>query len=164
MNKELQFENIIEEHKDKIYRICRYYISDEDDVKDLYQDALINIWKGLDKFKGKSKISTWIFRVTVNSALAHLAKKRAGINSSMDLKYIEDNSEQIKSSKIENSKILHESIGQLPLVDMVIISLVLEDVSSKEIAKVVGLTESNVRTRAHRIKESLKEIIERREQ
>ncbi len=71
------FSSLIEEHKDKIYRICCYYLSDEEDRKDLYQETLLNIWKGFKKFRGDATFSTWMFRITVNTALKFLSKKRS---------------------------------------------------------------------------------------
>ena len=159
-NIETRFANIVEENKDKIYRICCYYVSDDDEVKDLYQEVLMNIWKGLDKFRGDSLITTWIFRITVNSALASLARQK----KSKKVALFEDiiiNSEQ-ESQKDRNKEIKHlqKAVSQLPLLDMIIISLVLEEVSTKEIANITGLTGGNVRVRIHRAKEVLRKIIE----
>lgn len=161
MDRENLFKNIIDENKDRIYRICCYYVSDEEDRKDLYQDVLHNIWNGLKKFRSDAKISTWIYRVAVNSALAFLLKRRREhkqsaaytdfIASQATNRQEDDNTKKIN--------LLHKAIARLPLIDMIIISLVLEDAGSKEIAKVTGLTDSNVRVRIHRAKESLKQII-----
>ena len=158
-DKDIFFENIVEENKDKIYRICCYYVSDEDDIKDLYQETLVNIWKGLDKFRGDAAVSTWIFRVTANTALGFLAKKKVKISDTTKLDSIEIKTVSENNNKLEEIKILHKCISQLPLIDMIIISLVLEEVQSKEIAKITGLTDSNVRIRTHRIKSTLKKLI-----
>ncbi len=153
------FENIVEEFKDKIYRICRYYVSNNDDVDDLYQDTLINIWNGLDKFRGEAAVSTWIFKVTTNTALHFLSKKKAGVMNQSKLDLVEYLSKPDTPGNNENIEILHRCIAQLPLIEMTIISLVLEEVPSKEIARIVGLTDSNVRIRIHRIKDTLRTLI-----
>ena len=158
-NIETRFANIVEENKDKIYRICCYYVSEDDEVKDLYQEVLMSIWKGLDKFRGDSSITTWIFRITVNSALAFLARQK----KSKKVALFEDliNSEQkIQEDRHKEINQLQKAISQLPLLDMIIISLVLEEVSTKEIANITGLTGGNVRVRIHRAKEVLRKIIE----
>ena len=155
------FANLIEENKDKIYRICCYYIADEEDRKDLYQETLLNIWKGYKSFKGEALFSTWVFRITVNTALAFLSKKRRFKQKTLqhfDLIKTEENSSKLDG--VEALNILHKGISRLPLLDMIIISLVLEEASSKEIAKITGLTESNVRVRIHRSKERLKQLLE----
>jgi len=160
-NKENFFTSIIEENKDKIFRICCYYLSNDDDRKDLYQETLVNIWKGLDTFRGDSAISTWIFRITANTALGFLAKQKANSKKSSEYAILNKN-EIIEERNIiqDDIQILHQCIGQLPLIDMIIISLVLEEIPSKEIASITGLTDSNVRIRTLRIKSTLKDLME----
>ena len=158
---EHNFSRLIEENKDKIYRICCYYLSNDEDRNDLYQETLLNLWKAFKSFREESAFSTWAFRITVNTALQFISKdKRLNATkksySSQDLS-IEDS---IKISEQNEIDILNKSILQLPLIDMIIISLVLEEVPSKEIAKIIGLTDSNVRVRIHRAKNTLKNIIE----
>lgn len=155
------FANLIEENKDRIFRICCYYLAAEEERKDLYQEALLNMWKGFKSFRGEALFSTWAFRITVNTALAFISKKKR--NQEKSMKYVL-HLEQIKYNKnagsMEAINLLHQGISRLPLLDMIIISLVLEENSSKEIAEITGLTESNVRVRIHRAKEKLKEIME----
>jgi RNA polymerase sigma factor (sigma-70 family) len=154
------FSNLIEENKDKIYRICCYYISGEEERKDLYQEVLLNIWKGFRSFKKEAAFSTWVFRIAVNTALAYLTKKRSIQKRKLQYAdFIKTQESKTELSGIEEINILHKGISDLPLLDMIIISLVLEEVSSKEIAKITGLTESNVRVRTHRAKEKLKELL-----
>jgi len=158
---EHNFSRLIEENKDKIYRICCYYLSNDEDRNDLYQETLLNLWKAFKSFREESAFSTWAFRITVNTALKFISKdKRLNATkksySSQDLS-IEDSNKISEQNEID---ILNKSILQLPLIDMIIISLVLEEVPSKEIAKIIGLTDSNVRVRIHRAKNALKNIIE----
>ena len=158
---EHNFSRLIEENKDKIYRICCYYLSNDEDRNDLYQETLLNLWKAFKSFREESAFSTWAFRITVNTALQFISKdKRLNATkksySSQDLS-IEDSNKISEQNEID---ILNKSILQLPLIDMIIISLVLEEVPSKEIAKIIGLTDSNVRVRIHRAKNTLKNIIE----
>jgi len=154
------FSNLIEENKDKIYRICCYYISGEEERKDLYQEVLLNIWKGFKSFKKEAAFSTWVFRIAVNTALAYLTKKRSIQKRKLQYAdFIKTQESRTELIGIEEINILHKGISYLSLLDMIIISLVLEEVSSKEIAKITGLTESNVRVRTHRAKEKLKELL-----
>ena len=155
------FSSQIEEHKDKIYRICCYYLSDEEDRKDLYQEALLNIWKGFKTFRGDASFSTWMFRITVNTALKFLSKKRS--QQQKTTQYADQlmaGNKIVENDGLDKINLLHKGISKLPLIDMIIISLVLEEVSSKEIAKFTGLTDNNVRIRIHRAKEALKKLIE----
>jgi len=158
---EYNFSRLIDENKDKIYRICCYYLSNDEDRKDLYQETLLNLWKAFKSFREESAFSTWAFRITVNTALQFISKEKrlytARKNySSQDLS-IEDKNTISEQDDID---ILHKSILQLSLIDMIIISLVLEDIPSKEIANIIGLNDANVRVRIHRAKNILKKIIE----
>jgi len=155
------FTNLIKENKDRIYRICCYYLADDEARKDLYQETLLNLWKGYKTFKGEASFSTWAFRITVNTALAFISKKKRF--QKKNLKYaevVEQNEDKTSISSKEAIDLLHQEISKLPLLDMIIISLVLEENSSKEIAAITGLTESNVRIRIHRAKEKLKKMME----
>ena len=155
------FSNLIEENKDRIFRICCYYLSEEEDRKDLYQETLLNIWKGFKSFKGESKFSTWAYRITVNTALAFISKKKRIQEKTMNyMQKFEQNKSKAKANSMEAVNLLHQGISRLPLIDMIIISLVLEEASSNEIATITGLSESNVRVRIHRAKKKLKEIME----
>ncbi len=155
------FANLIEENKDRIFRICCYYIADVEDRKDLYQETMLNIWKGFKTFKGESKFSTWAYRITVNTALAFISKKKRIQGKTMNyVQQFEQDKSKTNSNSIEAVNLLHQGLSRLPLLDMIIISLFLEEASSNEIAAITGLTESNVRVRIHRAKEKLKEIME----
>ena len=158
---EPNFSRLVEENKDKIYRICCYYLSNDEDRKDLYQEALLNLWKAFKSFREESAFSTWAFRITVNTALQFLNREKR-LKTSRKNYSSQNISQEDKSLITEQNEIeiLHKSIIQLPLIDMIIISLVLEEVPSKEIAKIIGLSDSNVRVRIHRAKNVLKKIIE----
>ena len=72
MKKEEKFNQIVAENSERIKRICAYYSSNTHDPKDIYQEVLINIWKSLDSFRGDSAISTWIYRIAVNTTLSYV--------------------------------------------------------------------------------------------
>ena len=158
---EHNFSRLIDENKDKIYRICCYYLSNDEDRKDLYQETLLSLWKAFKSFREESAFSTWAFRITVNSALQFLNREKR-LKTSRKNYSSQNISQEDKSLITEQNEIeiLHKSILQLPLIDMIIISLVLEEVPSKEIAKIIGLTDTNVRVRIHRAKNVLKKIVE----
>ena len=72
--KEKEFKQLLADNKDMIYRLSYAYLYNKDDIDDLFQEIMINIWNSLDKFRNESKISTWIYRIAVNSALMHNKK------------------------------------------------------------------------------------------
>lgn len=169
MDKDTLFKQVLEENKDRIYRICCAYERNTIDRDDLYQEIAINIWKNLDKFEGRSAISTWIYRIAVNTSLMHIKKESRRNSSKTDL---DENSLNIaeppnddREEKIETGKkieILNECINELGTLDRLIISMVLEDLSYKEIAEVTGLTVNNTGVRINRIKKELLKLMEER--
>jgi RNA polymerase sigma-70 factor (ECF subfamily) len=164
--KEEKFRKIINDNEHRISGICRYYSSNEDDQKDMYQDVLINIWKSIDSFRGDAQLSTWIYRVAVNTAMGFANKEVRRQNIFLDQK---DNSLQNFMDVDENTakekeklfQILENQINQLSVIDKIIMTLVLESVNHKEIASVIGITEPNVRVKIHRIKGELKEALKK---
>jgi RNA polymerase sigma-70 factor (ECF subfamily) len=72
--KEEMFKQLIDENSERIVRICRYYNPNPEDRKDMYQEILVNVWKSLDTFRGDSKISTWVYRIAINTSLSYTGK------------------------------------------------------------------------------------------
>ena len=154
------FTRLIDENKDKLFRMCCYYVADEESRKDLYQEALINIWKGFKTYRGEASYLTWMLRITVNAALKFISKERSYQKKGKQFANEQRLEVEDHDLQMEYVHLLQKAINQLPLVDMIIISLFLEETSSKEIAKITGLTDSNVRVRVHRAKAQLKKLIE----
>lgn len=148
------FTRIVKEHKSSIYAVCYMFSNKEEEVNDLFQETLINLWKGMEGFREDSKLSTWLYRVAMNTCISQdRKKKRRGIQVplSVNLNLYEDNegdNRQIRQ--------LHERIGRLGLVDRAIVMMWLEGMSYEEIGAVVGITPQNVGTKLFRIKEQLK--------
>ncbi len=167
MDRDTTFKEALKENSDRIYRICCCYFNDEDNRKDAYQEVLIHIWESLHTFEGRSMISTWIYRITVNTCLSLILKEKRRKNI-----IIPDSGEEIESFPCHNQdekgndldvqiKILYESINQLPVTERSLISLYLEDLSTKEMAEVLAISEANVRVKLHRIKKTLKKLMQR---
>lgn len=162
-SKEKRFKQIIEENSQRINSICSYYNSNAEDRKDLHQEILINIWKSLDKFRGDAAISTWIYRIAVNTSLSFNGKAYRNMNLSiesvpqgMNLLFDEEELEQ-KQKKEQHLEELQAQLNMLSIIDKALITLVLEGCSMREIADIIGLTEPNVKVKIHRIKEQLKQ-------
>jgi RNA polymerase sigma-70 factor (ECF subfamily) len=158
------YKQIIAENQERIRSVCRYYAGASGDADDLYQEILINIWKGMESFRGDAQVSTWIYRVAVNTALTYVNKKHKYLNFNM---YWDDGKArdlvgedpEVKIQEEKKAELLNGLMNQLSVVDKIIMSLMLEELSSKEIAEIVGITETNVRVKIHRIKEELREKV-----
>lgn len=136
------------------------YVNDADWAKDIAQETFIIIWKQLPKFRNESAVGTWIFRIASNNCLRQI--ERQGRMPKTELpEQIEDKPDPDKEWQ---SKLLYKCIAELPETDRIIISLELEDVKQAEIAKITGLSESNVRVKVFRIKEKLTQKFKQYEQ
>jgi len=166
MDRESRYREIIETNKDRIFRICCGYVCDRDERKDVYQEILINIWKSLDGFRAQAQISTWIYRVAVNTCLGHLKSEKrrrnhidAEASTDLDALPLEDQDETHEDLQ-HSIDHLYRCINTLSSIDRALIALYLEDVSSKETADILGISEANVRVKLHRIRKALKGMLE----
>ena len=155
-NLENDFARVVREHKGTIYTVCYMFSKDEDDVADLFQDILINLWKGFEGFRGDSSVRTWVYRVSLNTCIsADRKKKRRGetVPLSLDINLFEDSGEDVKQIRMLQSR-----ISRLGPFDRAIVLLWLENLSYDEIGAIVGITAKNVSVRLFRIKEQLRNM------
>ncbi len=153
------FLETIKENESIIYKLVRIYAEKYDDQQDLYQEIIYQLWKSFNTFQGKSKISTWIYKVALNTSLAHinLKKKHSGRVSLQNIELqIEDRIDTHMEDKIIE---MYQQIRRLNEIDRAIIFLSLEGKGYEEIAVISGFTISNVGTRLNRIKQKLKNQI-----
>ena len=155
-NIELQFTKMVKEYRKTIYTVCYFFSKDTEEVNDLYQEILINLWKGFEKFRRESSLKTWIWRVSLNTCNNLERKKKSSVQTiplSIDIDLYNDNDEHSKQIQM-----LYDRINRLDVFDRAIILLWLENMSYQDIASVVGISLSNVTTRLFRIKEQLKSM------
>ncbi len=149
-------EHIIQQYKTSIFKICLGYAATQAEAEDLLQETFINIWKGLARFREEAKLKTWIYRVTVNTCLVSLRKKRIPTTALTTLQEIHLSSYSSSPENSEALELLHQHIQALPEKDRVIILLYLEALSHKEIAQVIGISANHVGVRISRIKQRLR--------
>ena len=145
---------MVKEYRKTIYTVCYFFSKDTEEVNDLYQEILINLWKGFPNYRGESSLKTWIWRVSLNTCSNQERKKKSRIRTvplSIDIDLYND--EDAGSRQIQ---MLYDRINQLDVFDRAIILLWLENMTYQDIADVVGISVSNVTTRLFRIKEQLK--------
>ena len=160
--KEKLFQSLLTNNQEKLFRICCYYFKNTEDRKDLFQEILYNIWKSLDNFRHEAAIDTWIYRIALNTAIGYVNKehKRQSYIVKNDLLfdynqlYADDQEQRVRLE--ESLEELHLKLNQLSIIDKAIMTLMLEELSTKEIANIVGITQANVKVKIHRIKNQLK--------
>lgn len=147
----MAFEEIYELYWQRIFRLCMGYVNDTELAQDLAQETFIIVWQQLPKFRNESSIGTWIFRIASNNCLRQIEKEKKFAKADLPV-----NLEEKKQESMEPQiQMLYQYISELPETDRIIISLELEEVKQAEIAHIVGLSESNIRVKIHRIKEKL---------
>ena len=153
---ELDFARVVREHKGTVYMVCYMFSKDEEEVADLFQDILVNLWKGFAKFRGDSSVRTWIYRVSLNTCIsAERKKKRKGetVPLDMNINLFDDSVEDMKQIRL-----LQGRISRLGPFDRAIVLLWLENLSYDEIGAIVGISAKNVSVRLFRIKEQLRNM------
>ena len=153
---ENQFKQIYADYSQKVHRLCLGYTGDSMQADDLMQEVFIKVWENLPKFRGESQVSTWLYRIAVNTCLLYLrdAKKHTKVDiEKTTLKISEDNND-----KEVQVQLLYKCISELNETDRLIITLMLEEVPYGEIAEATSISEGNLRVKIHRIKQQLSEI------
>lgn len=156
MDKKSRFIQVIKENEGLILKVATLYTNSLQDKEDLYQEIVFQLWKSFGTFNEQSKLSTWMYRVAMNTAIYNLQRARKQINTiSIDTE-TERFADVADKSEEKRIRLLYESIQTLNLLERGIILLYLEGKSHQEIAEIIGITTSNVGTRISRIKEKLK--------
>jgi RNA polymerase sigma-70 factor (ECF subfamily) len=158
---ELTFIQILEDNKNKIYRICRIYAVSPVEPQDLFQEVIFQVWKSFSTFKGKSSISTWIYKIALN--VCYRSKMNLEKNNSKMVRLESIQFEPAEStpdkSQQEKYKALHDCISSLNEIDQSIVILYLEELPYKEIAAITGLTENHIAVKMKRIRKMLFDCI-----
>lgn len=159
------FELLIRRNNQKLYRTIRAYIKDDAEIQDVIQDSYIKAFLKLSQFRKESLFSTWLIRIAINEALAHLSKKEKTIhfridsdqNSDFNLPDNEQPNPQQKMINLEAKNLLEKAIDHLePKYRIVYLLKEVEEMKIKEISKALDISESNVKVRIHRAKQMLK--------
>jgi RNA polymerase sigma-70 factor, ECF subfamily len=155
--RERLFVHLFEQSRAGIRRLCYSYLNSPCEVDDLFQEVMTNVWNSLPNFRGEASLNTWVYRIAVNTALIYRRRRRP----SEELAEIPDHrvSAQRDLERQEQLEALHRAIAQLGDQDRLIVSLVLEGLSYREIADVTGITVNYVGVKISRIKHTLEQLM-----
>lgn len=157
---EKEFLQIVQKNQGIIHKVCNIYCDVQEDRNDLFQEIVAQLWKSFPTFQNRSKFSTWMYRVALNTAITSFkkAKRRPDQNRlTYDNFQIEDNSYDTETE--ENIKQLHRAVAQLSGVEKSIVLLYFENKKYEEIAEITGITQNYVRVKMNRIKKKLKKLM-----
>lgn len=157
--KEKEFLRVISEHEGLIHKICHVYAEDALSKQDLFQEIIIQLWKSFEHFRNESKISTWMYRVALNTALTEKRRNKTKISLSfLDSLKDEKVQENVMDVYEENLNGLYSAIAKLTEIEKAIVMLYLDDKSYEEMEEVLGIRQGNLRVKMNRIKEKLRQI------
>jgi len=156
-NLENDFLELISEQKRTIYKVCYVYAKDQDDLNDLFQEVVLNLWKGFPRYRGDSKLSTWVYRIAMNTCITFLRRSSTRpstipITADVAGSLIE---EEGKTGQLRE---LYRLINQLGKLERALILLWLEQRSYQEMADILGISKGNVAVKLTRVKDKLKKM------
>jgi len=162
-NREIEINNflsLISDNQGIIYKICNVYANSREDKNDLKQEIILQLWKSFHSFQGKSKFSTWMYRIAFNTAVSNIRKSRRHpvIEALTGAEELFPEKEEIDYLNEEINH-LYKAIAQLKDVEKAIVMLYLEEKSYKEIGEILGISENNVSVKLVRLKEKLKKLM-----
>lgn len=153
------FELVIAQHKGVIYKVANSYCKDADDRKDLVQEIILQLWRSFPSFNNSVKISTWMYRVALNVAISSYRRdsKRKNVTTELSDSIIEMFPDDEPGETESQLAMLQKFITELKELDRALMILYLEEKTQREIAEILGLSESNVSTKVDRIKQKLRD-------
>lgn len=159
MKKTPEFDSVYSDCKDMVFRLCLGFCKNREEAEDLFQEIFLKVWKYLKTFRGDSKVSTWVYKVATNTALLYQSRSKNRSVLFEELHFGEYRLAQDSASEDERMNELLGRIRMLKKLDRIIISLILEDFSYKEIAEITGLKVNHIGVKVNRIKETLKKQV-----
>jgi len=158
---EQAFLALIGQHQSIIHKVCNLYAADPADREDLFQEILLQAWRGITGFKGVAKFSTWLYQVALNTAISHFRKAKVQLPFSqfdpVAMQFTAPSSEEEEAA----IDAMYQAIGELSKIDKALIMLYLEDYDHKTIGEMLGITANHVGVKLNRIKGQLRELVKK---
>jgi len=153
------FIRLVSEHRGMLYKVCRLYCFTDPDRQDLFQEIVLQLWRSYPAFRGEARISTWLYRIALNTAISGLRKQKRLITSVdpeslptelQDIQYPPEKEEQLRQ--------LYTAIDRLSEVEKALTMLYLEERSYQEMEEILGISQNNLRVKMNRIRDKLRKI------
>ena len=154
---EKEFLGMIEEQKRTIYKVCYMYANDQDDLNDLFQETVLNLWKGFPNYRGDSTFNTWVYRIAMNTCITFLRRSNTRPQTIPITAQVAGRLETDEETEAR-LKELYTLINQLGKLERALILLWLEERNYQEMADILGISKVNVGVKLNRIREKLKRM------
>ena len=151
------FIETVQKYERVIYKVCSFYTSKEFPMEDLYQEVIINLWRAFPRFRNESSISTWIYKISLNTCISGMRKEKSRPKGLPVTSSLYDSLAETENMDLHIQE-MYQLIHKLKTLERAIILLYLEEKSYQEIADITGLTVNNVAIKLMRIKEKLKKM------
>lgn len=164
VNEELRHRFIaeLEDSQNIVHKVCTLYTQDRDAHNDLFQEIVIQLWRAYPKFRGEAKFSTWVYRVSLNTAITLYRKsKRSVPTRELDPKIVQPRYEEYDDTEERQLQRMYGAIKELNDIDKALVFLYLEDKDYAEIADTLGISEGNARVKMNRVKTKLRTLLNR---
>lgn len=153
------FEKLVKEHERLLHKICSIYARTVVDREDLLQEIIIQLWQAFPRFKGDSKVSTWMYRVGLNTAITGVRKKRTDIKSYAPHEIPDNITDEVISMQYEKQLTdLSAAIERLTDIEKAVVMLYLEERSYEEMEEILGISQGTIRVKMNRIKDKLRQF------
>lgn len=156
---EKAFLSQLEVHKGILHKVSRIYMDAEEDREDLRQEIIIQLWKSYNNFKGESEFSTWMYRVSINTAITYFKKEKKNTDTFYSGEMPEPVSAEYDATKDKQMEQFYKAVQELKPIEKALIFYFLEGQSHKQIGDNLGISEVNARVKLNRTKEKLQHII-----
>ena len=154
---EIEFEKRVRENELLIRKVCKMYAYTEADRQDLFQEIVIHLWKSYPQFRGLSKISTWMYRVAINTAITGIRKKKDFITSYEPAALPSEHADEKGEEEVQWQQLM-AAIEQLNEIEKAIVMLYMEDRSYEEMEEIMGISGGALRVKMSRIKDKLRQL------
>lgn len=157
-----EFIQLMSSQQKLVWSLCSMYYPLSEDREDLFQEIVLQLWKSYPTFQGRSKLSTWIYRIALNTIFTRKRKERTlpiGEFLSDEFREIPDTADDHQAQLEESTRALYEAIQQLSETDRAVIMLYLDEHSYEEISTILEMSKTNVSTRINRIKSKLEKLL-----
>ncbi|TRX51598.1 RNA polymerase sigma factor [Fulvivirga sp. M361] len=151
----LIFDHWLKDYRSLLFKVVRSYAFTADDQEDLFQDIIIQVWRSVPNYRKESAVSTWLYRVSLNTAIKWMKKERKHQDGRQSMEHVAYVLKESVDEPDERLTWLYEEIGKLNEIDRSITLLLLDGFSYKEMSNIIGITESNVGVKINRIKKYL---------